>query len=94
MNFKALINGIVDRELIKNIFELKMLKYQGEYIDSESLSNKNGTLAYTWERVLVSEPKNLYKFKLKDNVYKLFRDEVNKEFRQKVDKKFKSLQKL
>lgn len=92
--FKALIAGRIDRELIKSVFELKMLRYEGEYIESTELKTDNETLKYAWDYVLKSEPKELYKFKLADEVYKLFRDEVSFEFKKRVNKKFKSLEKL
>ena len=92
--FKALIKGNIDRRLIKNVFELKMLKYEGEYIESSDLKTDNETLKYTWDYVIHSEAKDLYKFKLSDEAYKLFEKEVDYEFRNKVKKKFKSLEKL
>lgn len=92
--FKALIRGNIDKELIKNIFELKLLKYQGEYIESSNLKNDNATLKFTWDYVLRSEPKDLYKFTLTDEVYKIFKKEVDKEFNNKIKKKFRSLDKL
>ena len=92
--FKALSKGNINCKLIKSIYELKMLKYQGEYVDSENLKNKNATVAYTWDRVLTSDPKELYTFKLEEDIFKIFRNEVDREFRQKVDKKFKSLESI
>ena len=92
--FKALTAGIIERDLIKSVFELKMLRYEGEYIESTELKTDNDTLKYTWDYVLKTEPKELYKFKLTSEVYKLFRDEVSFEFKKRVNKKFKSLEKL
>ena len=92
--FKALTKGVIDRDLIKSVFELKMLRYEGEYIESIDLKTNNETLKYTWDYVLKTEPKDLYKFKLTDELYKKFSEEVDREFKSKVNKKFKSLEKL
>ncbi|MBR1455372.1 MAG: DNA repair protein RecO [Lachnospiraceae bacterium] len=90
-SFKALVDKKVDYKLIKLIFDLKILKYQGEYIMSDMITNQNETLKYTWDYVLNSEVKRLYSFNLSDDVYNLFKKEVDKEFKNKIDMKFKSL---
>lgn len=88
---KSLIKGIMDKKLIRRVYELKLLKYQGEYKDSDSLLDKNETLKYTWDFVINSMPQKLFTFKLSDEVFKKFSDEVALEMRDKVNKKFKSL---
>ena len=88
---KSLIKGIIDKKLIRRVYELKLLKYQGEYKDSDSLLDKNETLKYTWDFVINSMPQKLFTFKLSDEVFKKFSDEVALEMRDKVNKKFKSL---
>ena len=90
--FKALVRGAVDAKLIRRVFELKMLEFQGEYKDSESLSVDNKTLKYTWDFILNTLSKDLYTFKLSDDIYKLFDSEMSLEMRDKVGKKFKSLE--
>ena len=92
--FKALEREAIDKKLIKSVFELKLLKYQGEYITSDKLHIDNATLRYTWDYVINAESKDLYKFKLTDEMYRMFRDEVDREFKLRVSKKFKSLDKL
>lgn len=88
---KALIKGVVDKKLIRRVYELKMLKYQGEYKDSDSLLDKDKTLKYTWDFVITSLPQKLFTFKLSDDIYRKFESEVDIEMRDKVNKKFKSL---
>ena len=88
---KSLIKGIMDKKLIRRVYELKLLKYQGEYKDSHSLLDKNETLKYTWDFVINSMPQKLFTFKLSDEAFKKFSDEVELEMRDKVNKKFKSL---
>lgn len=92
--FKALVDGKVAAKLIRRIFELKMLQYQGEYKGSDSLSSDNKTLAYTWDFVLNTLPQKLYSFALNDNIFHLFDKEVSLEMKSKVNKKFKTLDEL
>ncbi len=91
---KSLIKGAVDKKLIRRVYELKLLKYQGEYKDSDSLLDKNETLKYTWDFVINSLPQKLFTFKLSDEIFKKFSDEVAIEMRDKVNKKFKSLNEI
>lgn len=92
--YKALIKNVIDKKLIKSIFELKLLKYQGEYIESSALKEDNESLRYTWDYCINSDIKDLYKFNLTDDLYKLFKDAVDSEFRLRINKKFKSLDKI
>lgn len=91
---QALTNAKIRLGLIRRIFELKMMEYQGEYKESSELSSKNQTLIYTWDFVLRTLPKQLYTFELSDEIYDLFDYEVSTEMKLKVNKKFKSLQSL
>ena len=91
-SFKALVRGIVNANLIRRIFELKMLEFQGEYKDCDSLTVNNNTLKYTWNFILNSLSKDLYTFKLSDEILKLFDYEMSIEMRDKVGRKFKSLE--
>ncbi|MBQ2205003.1 MAG: DNA repair protein RecO C-terminal domain-containing protein, partial [Lachnospiraceae bacterium] len=90
--FKALILNKVPNNLIRRIYELKILKYQGIYKDGINLSTNNETLIYTWDFIIKTEPSKLYSFKLKDNIYKLFDDEMKIEMRNNVSKKMKTLE--
>ena len=92
--FKALVQNKIDLKLIKSIFELKMLKYQGEYIRSDMINVNNKTLKYTWDYVIDAKANKLYNFELDLSIFNLFKSAVDKEFKQKVNKKFKSLDKL
>lgn len=89
--FKALVDDKVPQNLIRRVYELKMLEYQGIYKDSLNLSVDNQTLKYTWDFVLNTLPQKLYSFKLSDEIYDLFDAEMSVEMREKVGKKFKTL---
>lgn len=93
-SLKALVELKLDPKLIRRVFELKMLKYQGEYKESDSLSSDNKTLAYTWDFVIKTLPNKLFSFKLSDTIFKLFDSEVAIEMRDKVNKKFKILENI
>lgn len=91
---KSLIKGSIDKKLIRRVYELKLLKYQGEYKDSDNLLDKNETLKYTWDFVINSLPQKLFTFRLSEEIFKKFNDEVSIEMRDKVNKKFKSLNEI
>lgn len=86
--FKAIIDKKVELKLIRRIFELKMLQYQGEYKESNMLSSDNKTLIYTWNFILNTLPNKLYSFMLNDTLYKLFDKEVSLELKEKVNFKY------
>ena len=92
--FKALIDGKVPVKLIRRIFELKMLQYQGEYKESSNLSVNNNTLVHTWDFVLRTIPGKLYSFLLSDEIFNLFDKEMSIEMREKVNKKFKTIDEI
>ncbi|MBR3288456.1 MAG: DNA repair protein RecO [Lachnospiraceae bacterium] len=92
--FNALIDGKVPVKLIRRIFELKMLQYQGEYKESDSLSSDNKTLAHAWDFILKTVPKKLYSFLLSDEIFELFDKEMSVEMRDKVNKKFKTIDEI
>ena len=91
---KALDNNKIENKLVRRIFELKMIQYQGEYKDSEMLNVDNDTLKYTWDFVLNSRPNKLYSFKLNDEIFNLFDKEVRNEMISKVNYKFKTLKEI
>lgn len=89
--FKALTKGIMDKKLVRRVFELKLIKYQGEYKDSSELPENNDTLKHTWDFVIMSLPQKLFSFKLSEEVFEEFDSEVDIEMKNKIGKKFKSL---
>lgn len=91
-SFKALKKGIIDKKLIRRIYELKIIKYLGEYKISDDLNDDNTTLKYTWDFVILSEPKKLFTFKLSKEIFDKFDYLVNKEMKEKIGKNFTSLE--
>lgn len=92
---KALIKNNIEKELIRRIFELKCLQYEGIYIDENMLpSNASNTLKYTWNYILDNEAKKLFSFKLTDKYLNELSYYLDIEFKNKVLYNFKSLKQL
>ena len=91
-SLKALMKNVIDKDLIRRIFELKCLQYEGIYIESNMLpANSSETLKYTWDYVLNNEGKDLFSFNL-DNKYLRELDHIiDVEFHNKVVYNSKSL---
>lgn len=89
--FFALDKGRVEKNLIRRIFELKMLQYNGIYKEADKLLSNNETLKYAWNFILSNDDAKMYSFNLKNCLMELFNAEMNIEMREKVGKTFKSL---
>lgn len=91
-SLKALLNNKVDKDLIRRIFELKCLQYEGIYIESSMLpENSTKTLKHTWDHILNHEGKDLFSFKLDEKYLRELDYNVDIEFRNKVVYNSKSL---
>lgn len=91
-SLKALINNKIKKDLIRRVFELKCLHYEGIYIESNLLpENTSDTVRYAWDYILNNEGKELFNFDL-DDKYLLELDNIlNIEFLNKVLYNGKSL---
>ena len=91
-SLKALINNVINKDLIRRIFELKCLQYEGIFIEGNSLpANSSDTLRYTWDFILNHEGKELFTFKLDDKYLQELDYYIDIEFHNKVDYNSKSL---
>lgn len=91
-SLKALIKDKIDKDLIRRIFELKCLQYEGIYIESFMLPlNSSDTLRYTWDYILDNEGKELFSFNLDEKYLKELDYYIDIEFHNKVDYNSKSL---
>lgn len=88
---KAINDGNVNLKLIKCVFELKLLFYEGIYKDSSMLYDKDDTLKYAWDFILNSKCENLFSFNLSEDILDKLIKELNMEMRDKVNKKFETL---
>ena len=94
-SLKALLNNKVDKDLIRRIFELKCLQYEGVYIESNMLpTNSTDTIKYTWDFILNHEGKELFTFKLDEKYLRELDYNIDIEFNNKVDYNSKSLKLL
>lgn len=92
-SLKAVADKKFDNELVRAIFELKILDINGIYREPEE--HEIGKSArYTMDFVVNAEVGKLYTFKLSDEVQKEFVKTVHRLFSKTVDKKFKSLELL
>lgn len=85
-SLKALINDHIDNDLVRRIFELKILEYNGTY----EIENINEALQHTWNYVICNGPEKVYNFKLTNDLFLKFSNEVEKQFSKNIDKKFNS----
>lgn len=89
---KALIKNKMKKELIKSVFELKILVNEGIYINSDNLPiNTSKVINFVWDKIINDEYKNIFSFNLKPNFDKEFIKLVENEFSNKTDNKFKEL---
>lgn len=84
----AIEKNIVERELIRRVFELKVLVIEGLYRDIDRV-NYSKTLIYTYEFIINAKIEKLYTFNLKKDVFLEFDKYVENEYKILIDKRFK-----
>lgn len=87
--FKALSEKKMSFNLIRRVYELKMLEYEGVYKESTAVPTK---LKYTWDYILNNKDNKLYSFTLINELEELLSAEIDLEYREKVGRKFKTLE--
>ena len=89
---QELIKERIPRELIRYIFELKLLQFNGEAPDaSECGEFKHPSTEYTLQYIYSSSVEKLYSFLVKDEVLQDLRRISRKYFLSSLDKPMKSL---
>lgn len=88
--FKALSEKKIEKRLIRRIFELKMLQYEGIY--REKIESSDEVLNYTWQFIINNNNSKLYTFNLSEEKLELLENEMNVEMHENVTKKFKTLE--
>lgn len=82
----------IPRELIRYIFELKLLQFNGEAPDASECSEfKHPSTEYTLQYIYASSVEKLYSFLVKDEVLQDLRRISQKYFISNLDKSMKSL---
>lgn len=92
-SLKALAGGKFSNQLVKAVYELKMIAINGIYKEPDKSRMSDGC-AYTLDFVTGTPVAKLYSFKLSDNVENEFASAVSAMLERIVDKKFKSLEML
>ena len=89
-SLRALLNKNIPNRLVKSVFELKLMQFNGEYTETPGRTVSESTL-YAWEYVLYSTIEKLYTFTLKEEILREFEWCVDANKRRFVDKTFHSL---
>lgn len=89
-SLRALLKAAIPNDLVKPVFELKMMEINGEYMEKPIGKLKESTV-YTWEYVLASTVEKLYTFTVSEPVLKEFQRCVEENKRRFIDKTFHSL---
>ncbi len=89
-SMRALLKAAIPNQLVKPVFELKMMEINGEYLESPP-GNLCDSTRYTWEYVLASPVEKLYTFRVSDQVLREFSGCVEENKKRFVDKTFHSL---
>lgn len=76
---RAIEQGKISKELIRRVYELKMLVCEGIYKTSNKLNTDNEVIKYTWDFVVNTPSNKLFSFILKDDVENKFNELVMKE---------------
>ena len=84
----AIEKNIVEKELIRRVFELKVLVIEGLYRDIDRV-NYSKTLIYTYEFIINAKIEKLYTFNLKKDIFLEFDKYVENEYKILIDKRFK-----
>lgn len=89
-SLRALLKTAIPNELVKSVFELKLMELNGEYME-KPIGRLNESTIYTWEYVLASAVEKLYTFTVSEQVLKEFAGCVEENKRRFIDKTFHSL---
>lgn len=89
---RALSAESIPNELVRSIFEIKMIEINGEYQDAIELNTLLETTRYTINFILSTPVEKLFTFKISDEALKELHKFSNKLCRETLDKEFKSLE--
>lgn len=89
-SFRALLKPSVPNQLVRRIFELKIMALNGEYSEQPQFSVSDSA-RYAWEFVIFSPIEKLYTFLLTEEAFLEFGRSVEENKRRYIDKKFHSL---
>ena len=90
LSLKALLHKNLSNEMVRAIYELRLLKLEGEYTEKPPRSEKNSVLE-TWNYVLTSPLNKLYTFTLEEGTLLDFCGNVEWLLRESFPVQFHSL---
>ncbi len=93
LSLRAILNPNIPDELVRRIFELRMLLLNGEYTETPPMESSEAC-GYTWKYVLESPIQKLYTFTLKEDVLWEFSRNVDYLLQDVLPYRFKSLEVL
>ena len=89
----ALTRPSIPHRLTRRIYELRIMKIDGQYDAEPAAVGKVGeTTAFTWNFILNTPLEKLFTFTLKDDVLEELEECVDRSLRKYVDKKMNSLE--
>jgi len=89
----ALTRPSLPHRLTRRIYELRLMKIDGQY-DQKPSAPHGDTTEYTWNYVLSSPIEKLFTFALTDEVFREFEESVDRCIKKYVDRKMNSLEVL
>ncbi len=89
--FRALLKGRMSPELIRRVFEIRMLVINGEYAPPEDQGEMDRSAYHALLHAAGSPLPGLFSFTLSDEAERDFRDAAEKAVRKACDRPFKSL---
>lgn len=88
----ALSRPSIPHRLTRRIYELRLMKIDGQYDAAPAGSNISGTAAFTWNYILETPIEKLFTFTLKDEVLAELEECTDRSLKKYVDKKMNSLE--
>jgi DNA repair protein RecO (recombination protein O) len=90
LSLKAILKDTIPDELVRRVFELRMLFLNGEYTELPPMPASEAC-NYTWKYVLETSVEKLYSFMLKEDVLREFAANVDLLMHESVRHSFRSL---
>lgn len=91
LTLKAILNPNLQNDLVRRIFELRIMYINGEYTEEPPMPCSEAC-RFAWQFVLETPVMKLYTFTLKEDVFSEFADNVDRLLRGVIPHNFRSLE--